>query len=253
MWFAGSIMIPVMMHSQPDGETCGPTALHAIYQYYGLNCTLDEVIGRVERTISGGSLAAYLGKDALLRNFSAIIYVNNLNIFDPTWFKRGQDNRELLIEKLTLQLQFKKDPELVQASEAYIQFLSLGGEIKFETLNKQLLKKYFNQSIPILTGLSATYLYKDSRTVYVGSEAFNHDVEGTPCGHFVILCGYDDSHHRVIVADPYEENPLSTDNYYKVNISRLINAIMLGVLTYDANLLIIQPKKDDDANHCGHG
>lgn len=48
----------------------------------------------------------------------------------------------------------------------------------------------------------------------------------------------------MIVADPHRENPLSHDNYYKVSSNRLINAIMLGVLTYDANLLVIQPKGD---------
>ena len=58
----------------------------------------------------------------------------------------------------------------------------------------------------------------------------------------MILCGYDEQKRHVVVADPHRENPLSHDNYYKVSSNRLINAIMLGVLTYDANLLIIQPK-----------
>ncbi len=67
-------------------------------------------------------------------------------------------------------------------------------------------------------------------------------MRGTPCGHFVVLCGYDKKNRRVVVADPHRQNPLSRNNYYKVGSNRLINAIMLGVLTYDANLLIIQPK-----------
>ncbi len=248
----GERMINLTIQSQPDGETCGPTSLHAVYQYYGLNCTLKDVIGTVERTISGGSLAAYLGKDALTRNFSATIYVNNLIVFDPTWFKHGQCTNDLLIKKLQLRMQFKENAEIIQACNAYIEFLKLGGEVKFETLNTQLLKKYFDQSIPILTGLSATYLYNSARYVYIDGEAFHNDIEGDPCGHFVLLCGYDDSKHHVIVADPHEENPLSHDNYYAVNIHRLINSIMLGVLTYDANLLIIQPKKDLNENNFGH-
>lgn len=244
-------MLDLTIHSQPDGETCGPTSLHAVYRYYGLDCTLEDVIRTVKRTTSGGSLAAYLGTDALTRNFNATIYVNNIVVFDPTWFKRGQCTRERLIEKLQLQLQFKQDADVVQASNAYIDFLSHGGEVKFDLLNAQLLKKYFNQSVPILTGLSATYLYQSARYVYADAEAIHNDIEGTPCGHFVLLCGYDDSHHHVVVADPHEENPLSHDNYYKVNIHRLINAIMLGVLTYDANLLIIQPNKELNANNIG--
>jgi len=193
-------------------------------------------------------LVAYLGKDALSRNFSATMYVNNVAIFDPSWFKRGQCPAAELIKKLQLQLQFKTNIESVQASNAYIDFLSHGGEIKFELINPQLFKKYFNQSVPILTGLSATYLYQIPRFVYTNGTARHDDLEGTPCGHFVLLCGYDDSHHHVVVADPHEKNPLSHNNYYKVNIHRLINAIMLGVLTYDASLLIIQPKRGDNAN-----
>jgi len=213
---------------------------------------LEDVIGTVERTTSGGSLASYLGKDALTRDFSAIIYVNNLVLFDPTWFNGGRCDSNLLIKKLQLQLQFKNNDDQVQSSIAYINFLKLGGEVRFETINAQLLKKYFAQSIPILTGLSATYLYQSARYVYIGADAFENDIEGTPCGHFVLLCGYDDSRHWVVVADPSEENPLSHDNYYKVDIHRLINAIMLGVLTYDANLLIIQPKTAINANTVGN-
>jgi hypothetical protein len=43
----------------------------------------------------------------------------------------------------------------------------------------------------------------------------------------------------VLVADPYQDNPYSSDLYYHVPVGRLINAIMLGIVTYDANLLII--------------
>jgi hypothetical protein len=39
----------------------------------------------------------------------------------------------------------------------------------------------------------------------------------------------------VLVADPYQDNPYSKDLYYHVPVGRLINAIMLGIVTYDAN------------------
>lgn len=235
-------MINLTIQNQPDGETCGPTSLYAIYQYYGLNCTLDDVIQSVEYGISGGTLSAFLGKDALRRNFQTVIYVNNLLLFDPSWFKNGECDNAFLIEKLLRQLRYKKSKKIIQASRAYIEYLELGGQVKFKTLNVPLLKKYFEQGVPILSGLSATYLYKTPREIYVNGEGFFHDIKGTPCGHFVVLCGYNDSHHLVVVADPHQKNTISNDNYYQVNIHHLINAIMLGVLTFDANLLVIQPK-----------
>jgi hypothetical protein len=248
-WTLYQTMIDLPIHTQPDDETCGPTCLQAIYQHYGLGDSLEMVIEGVERSLSGGTLAPLLGKHALARGFETIIYVNNLNVFDPTWFHHGAASSQELIEKLATQLMHKVDKNIIQSSLAYQQYLHLGGSVRFETISVNLLKHYFDRKIPILTGLSATYLYRSAREWFSqDGTSFYDDIRGTPCGHFVVLCGYDDMHRRVVVADPHRENPISQDNYYKVSSSRLINAIMLGVLTCDANLLIIQPKKEHDAN-----
>ena len=239
-------MIDLTIHTQPDDESCGPTSLHAIYCYYGWDIGLDQVVKSVKRSHSGGTLAPMLATHALMNGFSATIYVNNLDVFDPTWFEveRGEASQTLLISKLSAQMKHKKNRAMVQASEAYLEYLSLGGQILFSTLSVQLLKEYFERKIPVLTGLSATYLYRSSRERFTKlGESIYDDIRGTPCGHFVVLCGYDDKKRLIVVADPHRENPISHDNYYKVSSNRLINAIMLGVLTYDANLLIIQPKE----------
>ncbi len=238
-------MLDIKMHSQPDDESCGPTCLQAIYEYYGKDRRLEELVLTVERSMSGGTLAPLLGKHALNEGFDSIVYINNLNLFDPSWFKHGDVSSEKLIENLSLQMQYKQDPALVQVSMAYLDYLRLGGRVRFKTLTVKLLQSYFDKKIPILTGLSATYLYSSSRERFTteGISIYD-DIRGTPCGHFVILCGYDEHHRRIVVADPTRENPLSHNNYYTVSSHHLINAIMLGVLTFDANLLIIQPKGD---------
>lgn len=234
-------MINLNIHSQPDDESCGPTCLHAVYQYYGYNLSLKEIIGTIERSASGGTLAPFLGKNALQHGFNATVYVNSLDVFDPTWFRGGESCNEELIAKLTSQLKYKSDQGIVQESIAYIQFLQLGGRIVFRSLSSRVLRHYFDQNIPVLTGLSATYLYNCPRETYEGGRSTYDDIRGTPCGHFVVLCGWDDYKKYAVVADPHRENPLTHNNYYKVHISRLINAIMLGVITYDGNLLIIEP------------
>lgn len=246
-------MIKLTISTQPDDETCGPTCLHAIYRYYGLSCSLNDVINSVERSLSGGTLAPLLGKHALEHGFDTTIYINNLDVFDPTWFEDNESPKKSLIAKLDAQMKYKWDKGIIQSSIAYQQYLEAGGDVRFHTLSVPLLKTYFSQNIPILTGLSATYLYQSAREIYSSEGvAFYDDIRGTPCGHFVILCGYDDKNRHIIVADPHRENPLSHDNYYKVSSHRLINAILLGVYTYDANLLMIQPKRTQDANGSGH-
>ncbi|MFP4089607.1 MAG: hypothetical protein ACLFUB_01340 [Cyclobacteriaceae bacterium] len=46
------------------------------------------------------------------------------------------------------------------------------------------------------------------------------------------------------ISDPLNPNPVADrEQHYQVPMTRLMNAILLGIVTYDANLLIIQPKK----------
>lgn len=245
-------MINLAIQNQPNDETCGPTCLHAIYEHFKVPVSLETVIHRVERSVSGGTLAPFLGLDALRSNFKTTIYINNVDIFDPTWFNGQGHATTDLVSKLIAQSQEKNQSDgQLQLSHAYQRYLEHGGLIKFKTLSARLLKSYFDLKLPIMTGLSVTYLYRCPRERYTPEgESIYDDIHGTPCGHFVVLCGYDDEHRRVVVADPARKNPLSSNNYYKVSINRLINAIMLGVLTYDANLLIIEPKDSHANNYC---
>ena len=240
-------MIDLTIRTQPDDETCGPTSLHAIYHYYGLTISLREVIDTIEHSLSGGTLSPVLGKHALMHGFDATIYVNQLDLFDPTWFKKSQAPREVLLTKLKSQDKFKQAKGLTAVSKAFQEFLELGGNVRFKTIDVQLFREYFKKNIPILTGLNSTYLYRTSRELFTQEgESFFDDIQGLACGHFVVLCGYDEKKRRVVVADPFRENPLSKNNFYKVSLARLINAIMLGAQTYDASLLIITPKKEEE-------
>lgn len=238
-------MLNLSIHTQPDDETCGPTSLHAIYQYYGDTISLGKVIKEVRRVNTGGTIASLLGQHALGRGYQVDLYVYNVSFFDPSWFHPKALSAEGLIEKLEEQMRYKRSERFIEASKANIDFLRLGGNIHFKNLTFGLLKSFFQQNLPILTGLSATYLYQSARErVIDGHHLILDDIRGEPCGHFVVLCGYDKKKRHVVVADPHRQNPISSDNYYLVSISRLINSIMLGVLTYDANLLIIQPKRN---------
>ena len=231
-------MIPIKIMTQPDDVTCGPTSLHAVYNYFGDNISLKKVISEISYLKSGGTLAVMLAIHALKRGYKTTIYTYNLSVFDPTWFKNKVDLKEKLIQ----QKKHKKNKRLRNATDFYVKYLLLGGKIEFVNLTPSLFKKIFEKRLPVLTGLSATYLYSCSREVWSGSNAVYDDVRGYPTGHFVVLSGYDEKTHNVIVADPYRENPVSGNNYYSVKISRLINSIMLGILTFDSNLLVIQPK-----------
>lgn len=240
-------MLDVKINTQPDDETCGPTCLHAIYRFHGDSISLEEVIKGVSRLRNGGTLAALLGIHALKRKYQALIYVYNLDLFDPSWFHPNALSKEELILRLKNQLRYKKTKRMKEATEAFVDFLKLGGELVFRDLNASMLKEHFDEKVPILAGLSATYLYQSPRERDIGKGRMQFDdLRGEPSGHFVVLSGYDEQNRRIVVADPHKQNPLSSDNYYRVNSGRLMSAIMLGALTFDANLLVIQPKKTNE-------
>lgn len=217
--------------------TCGPTCLHALYQHYEDDISLKQVIKEVKQITTGGTLAVMLGDHALNRGYSAHIYTYNLDVFDPTWFKYPSKK---MIDMLKKQMRHKKtNRKLLVECEAYIEFLQAGGKVKYAELNKDLIKTYLLNSVPILTGLSATYLYGTPREI--GDTNKYDSIKGEPVGHFVVINGFDGAKDIAYLADPMNPNPLKSQ-YYNVKFDRLINSILLGIVTYDANLLIIEPK-----------
>jgi Peptidase_C39 like family len=225
------------IEAQPDEVTCGPTCLHALYQHYNDDISLKQVIREVRQLKSGGTLAVMLGDHALQRGYKAHIYTYNLNVFDPTWFKYSPRKMTELLKK---QIRYKPTKRnLAAASEAYIKFLEAGGRVLNTELNEELIRSYLKRSIPVLTGLSATYLYGTSREIPDTNKY--HSIKGEPVGHFVVINGFDSTKKTVYLADPMNPNPLKSQ-YYNVKFDRLINSILLGIVTYDANVLIIEPK-----------
>ncbi|TVQ35081.1 MAG: hypothetical protein EA370_09710 [Wenzhouxiangella sp.] len=220
---------------QPDTSTCGPTCLHALYRHFGREMELARIIDEIQRLDHGGTLDVFLANHALARGFSATVYTYNLKVFDPTWFSRRDID---LPARLRAQARAKRRPKLQIATEGYLDYLAAGGEIRYADLNRALLRGLLRRGDPVLTGLSATYLYRSAREW--GPDDVDDDVRGEPVGHFVLLAGYDRSTREILVADPMLDNPQGSQNY-RVHIDRVIGAILLGALTYDANLLVLRP------------
>ncbi len=226
--------LPFAIAPQPDETTCGPTCLHAVYRYFGDDIALARVVAEVPVLAEGGTLAVLLGCHALARGYRATIYTYKLQIFDPSWFAAGAPP---MAARLREQLRHKQETRLQAATHGYLEFLERGGELKLEDLNAGLLRRWLKKDVPLITGLSATWLYRTMREY--GPRADYDDVRGEPVGHFVVLHGYDAEERTVAVADPLEGNPWTGRRHYTADMDRLVTAILLGVLTYDANLLVI--------------
>lgn len=236
--------LPIHILPQPNDTTCGPTCLHAVYRYFGDEVDLDEIIQGIERVEGGGTLAPFLGIHALRRGYDATLFSFNLNVFDPTWF--GPDVPDLA-ERLEARARHKQSTKMRAAIRAYREFLALGGKIRMEDLSPSLLRRYLRKNIPILTGLSATYLYRIPREF--GPKDDYDDIKGDPSGHFVVLAGIDTESGEVAIADPLFPNPaFQKQQRYRIPLARVVTAILLGVMTYDANLLILTNKAQASAS-----
>ena len=205
-----------------------------MYDYWGKTEPLESVIVRTRKLESGGgTFAVFLGCDALRNGFQATIYTYNLTVFDPTWFTAGVD----IAERLRRQRGIKTDSRLRHATEGYLEFLRLGGKLRLTDLSQSLVHGLLRRGTPILTGLSSTFLYRAPREY--GPNDTPDDVRGFPAGHFVVISGYDREKRTVLVADPY--GPYQE---YWINIDRVLGAVLLGIVTHDANLLVIRSRKE---------
>jgi hypothetical protein len=197
---------------------------------------LERVIADIHTLDKGGTLDVFLANHALKRGYDATILTYNLDLFDPSWFSLANDE---IRARLLRQAKVKPWRRLQAATRGYAEFLRLGGKLELRDLAPSLLRKFLQRG-PVITGLSATYLYRAVRDI-PDSNA-DDDIRGEPVGHFVVLTGYRRDSREILIADPLQANPLVSSRYYAVQVQRLIGAILLGVMTYDANLLIIEPK-----------
>jgi hypothetical protein len=228
---------------QPDDATCGPTCLHAVYRYHGVELPLERVIAEVPALDSAGTLAVFLAQHALRQGFDATIYTYNLTVFDPSWFDPAVDDLSACLRAQALEK--PGDRKLQVATEAYLEFLRLGGDIRHEALTPELVRGFLRRGRPILTGLSATYLYGCARET--GTDRLHYDdIRGVPTGHFVVLAGYDPAEREILIADPLRDNPLTGAQRYRLPMQTVLGAILLGVLTYDANFLVLEPREGAD-------
>jgi hypothetical protein len=231
------VELPVLIERQPDYTTCGPTSLHAVYQYWGDPIELHTVIEETPKLPTGGTLGVHLSVHALRRGYEVDTWVCNVRHFDPTWFQTPTD----LLAKLEARMAAKGlggNPREGPALKSVEEYLGLGGRVLWGDLSPELLGKAIGEGTPLLTGTNGTYLYQCARETAQGPD----DVAGDSFGHFVVLCGYHPSDGTVSVADPLHDNPATGTKYYHVSVHRLIGAIFLGIGSDDGNLMRIRPR-----------
>ncbi len=225
---------------QPDGSSCGPTCLQAMYRFYGDEMQVEEILKTIPQLDDGGVLGVQLACHALRRGYSVDIYTCNLQMFDPTWFRGVRPDLRQKLERQAA-VKSKNKRKLQFATQAYLEYLDLGGRVDMRDLSPAFVGELLADGTPVLTGLSSTWLYGGPRETATDNPQ-DDDVGGVPQGHFVVLYDWQAATRHVRVADPYRPNPFAPEPVYSVDVDRLIASILLGIVTYDANLIVMHPK-----------
>ncbi len=235
--------IPFEITPQPTETTCGAAALESVYRHWGLDLGIARVIREIDTFSGGGTWAVHLGRHALAQGFEARIYTCHLLLFDPSWFAPGA---LALATNLRRQLEAGgRSTGLNEQARAFLDFLERGGEIRMEEVGTALLSRYLRAGVPVIAGLSSTWLYRSTRERWEGERSVPDDVRGTPTGHFVVAHGVDPRRRLFDIADPFLHRPFPGRHDYQIQIRRFLNALMLGAVTQDAKLLVIRPRRNE--------
>lgn len=222
---------------QPDDVTCGPTCLAQIYRFHGDRVPMASIVRSVRTNRDGGTLAVYLAIAARGHGYGVRLTSWNLRVFDPTWAGLGSD---ALRQRLKARARRVRDAKLRRALGAYAELLSLGGQVRFALdLEPRLLTEPLDRGCPPLVGVSSTHLYRHVRER--PRTNVDDDLGGSPMGHFVVLAGYRDGGRSFDVRDPQREDTFRCGGRYRISWERLSSSLLLGDVTYDAELLELAP------------
>lgn len=198
-------------------DECLPACLAAVFEYYKIKVSEDEIIEK----ISKNSFKAYdwdylAGNLAIEKGLKAEIYSNVTTIFDPSWHSISQKNLIKKVEKLIIFFRkrsenYLQDPmkwgsffcpsvwmarELAREAETLRVFLKVGGTINFKPISLKLIEKMIDSRIPVITHHNPTLLHRMKRRHNKRPD----DIRGNTWGHVIIISGY--TKNEFIISDP---------------------------------------------------
>ncbi len=233
-YMGNKVILSVPQFNQIKPYSCIPACLQEVFGYYGEQISQEEIMKISENPKLGMALAE-AGIFSLRHNYRSLIITNNINIFDPTWFKL--DSNKL---KLNLNKRAKFVDDLSQFTiDKFIKFLDFGGEINFETISPALFKKYLSIEVPIIIELASTFIYKLAKSSRPGR--FDDAIKGQIEGHGVVIAGFDNKDNFLII-DPNSKKSPSKAGVYWVNSVEL----MMSFAFLEGKSLLLLQKPDSD-------
>lgn len=229
---------------------CLPACLAAVFEYYKIKISEDEIIEKISKDSFKVYDWDYLaGKLAIEKGLKAEIYSNVTTIFDPSWYNISSKALIKKVEKLIIFFKernknYMKDPmkwgsffcpskwmarELEREVETLLVFLEAGGTINFNSISLKLIEKMIDLKIPVITHHNPTLLHRMKRRYNNRPD----DIKGNTWGHVIIISGY--TKNEFIVSD-------SGGLFYRGSLVYKVdkNLLLESILRRNSQLLIIK-------------
>jgi len=205
--------------SQETAFSCLPACLQQVFGYYHIVVSQEEMLNELKKPERGMSIPK-AGLFLKKYGFKPLIITNNIQIFDPAWFRLSN---VALIKNIKKRRQFldKYNQSLI---DDYVKYLKMGGQINFETISLELFVKYLSKNIPIVAELASTFLYKKSKSTKPGR--FDGSIKGDIDGHCVVIAGFNDDKIKVVDPDA-KNNPFNKKGIYWIQARELIASIFV--------------------------
>lgn len=154
------------LNSKPYYQNCGLKCLDALFQYYRIDKTPKDLI---KKDTNKPLWISDLGSLVLGAGLPVTLFTYSQKIFRPEWFNFSK-------QKIFAKLRKREKNLLIdRARRSILDFLKLGGKLKFEVLNAERLKYYIKNKKPVLLAASSSIIHHRFML----------------SGHFVVLIGYD--------------------------------------------------------------
>lgn len=212
----------------------GLACLQSVYNQFNDNISLQHLRSEMKGSTHEGTNLIYLANHALCRDYSAVMYTFDHEVFDPEWFKGGND----LVKALLRQRQNKPSDWIHWVIGGYVKFILKGGKIRFGKLIPALILDALDNGLPVLAKVNATYLYSDELDDSDPEDLLEDDDEAEI--HTVVIYDRDARTGQLFLLDP-KLNSQSTGKHFAVRAQLLMNAIQLSSDRDDAALLVIKP------------
>ncbi|OGG30705.1 hypothetical protein A2973_05385 [Candidatus Gottesmanbacteria bacterium RIFCSPLOWO2_01_FULL_49_10] len=216
-------------HSQlAQTYSCGPICLQNVYEHFGLDVSLDDILTSLRVTENDTTYLSQLAKDVVSRGLDSVIITSYAVSVSPDW--EGKSAQEVLSRLDEWAKSNPRDKFIIDAT--YLRdYLRAGGRVVVTDLSTTLIDTFLGDGYKAVVCLEESWLWGRRKRDKV---AQFDDIYGSARGHIVVV--FDSTDTEYIVSDPYPTGLSGREGIYPVPKDKLF----ISMAMWNAEVLMIK-------------